>query len=462
MAKPQEPEPLRGPVRFGPYTLARRIGAGGMGEVFLAREESPRRACVVKKVLPRLMENKQFLGRFRDEARVVVHLKHANIARVYAMGEVEGQLYLAMEYVQGKTLSRLAWRLRQRGQVMPLGIVLQIGLRLCEGLAYAHDAKDGAGGPLHLVHRDLSPANVCISYDGEVKIIDFGASQSTLKEQQTAPRVVIGNLTYMSPEQARKKFVDRRADVYSAGVVLWELFSWQTLPQKGEPLERWRRAAYPKWEPPSSVRPELPQAVDALLMRALEIEPGQRFPDAAAMRAELARIKAKVAPGVGDADVARLMREVFAGEKAAEDAVLAQLLGKDPSRTLREQAIPAGLAPPTALAFEHSGLEASEDYVPEEEPTNAARASRPVSPQRHETREARVSFGLEVATDEPEVGMVEARKPPLVRALEEEEEPNLTPIVKHEEAARRRLWLAVGLFLGACALGFGAVWLLAS
>lgn len=121
MARPVEPEPLAGPLRFGPYTLVRRIGAGGMGEVFLAREEGARRACVVKKVLPRLMAHPKFVGRFRDEARVVVRLAHPNIARVYAMGEVDGQLYLSMEYVQGKTLSRLAYRLRQLGGGHPPG-----------------------------------------------------------------------------------------------------------------------------------------------------------------------------------------------------------------------------------------------------------------------------------------------------------------------------------------------------
>ncbi|MFL5348636.1 MAG: serine/threonine protein kinase [Hyalangium sp.] len=461
MASPREPEPQKGPFRFGPYTLARRIGAGGMGEVYLAREESPRRACVVKKVLPRLMENKQFIGRFRDEARVVVHLQHANIARVYAMGEVEGQLYLAMEYVQGKTLSRLAYRMRQRVQLMPPGVILQLGIRLCEGLAYAHDAKDGSGQPLHLVHRDLSPANICISYDGELKIIDFGASQSTLKEQQTAPRVVIGNLTYMSPEQARKKFVDRRADVYSAGVVLWELFAWQALPQKGEPLERWRKAAYPKWEPASRFREGVPKSVDAVLMRALSTEPDERYPDASVLGAELARIKAKLAPEVSDADVARLMCEVFAEEKAAEDAVLAQLLGKDPSRSLTEQTIPPKLAPPTALAFEHSGLEAPEDFVPAEDTPQAAPTGKPLPVGRRETREAHVSFGMDVE-GEPEVGMVEARRPPLVRAIEEDEEEIPTPTVETGAQARRRwVWLALGLFLAASAAGFGVVWLLA-
>ncbi|HZI11305.1 MAG TPA: serine/threonine-protein kinase, partial [Myxococcus sp.] len=305
MARPVEPEPLEGPVRFGPYTLVRRIGAGGMGEVFLAREEGSRRACVVKKVLPQLMASPQFAGRFRDEARVVVRLDHPNIARVYAMGEVDGQLYLCMEYVQGKTLSRLAYRLRQLGKTVPLGTLLHLGQRLCEALAYAHDVKDEAGQPLHLVHRDLSPANVCISYAGELKVIDFGAAQSTLKLEQTQPRVVIGNLTYMAPEQARKRFVDRRADLYALGVLLWELTAWRPLPQRGDPVERWHRAAYPEWEPAGNYRKGVPPALDALLMKALSQEPSQRFPTAAAMGAELARLKARLTPNcAGDADVA--------------------------------------------------------------------------------------------------------------------------------------------------------------
>jgi len=459
LPKSREPEGQR-PFRFGPYTLARRIGAGGMGEVYLAREEALRRACVVKKVLPRLMENKQFLGRFRDEARVVVHLQHPQIARVYAMGEVEGQLYLAMEYVQGKTLSRLAYRMRQKGLVMPVGVALHIGERLCQGLAYAHEAKDGTGQPLMLVHRDLSPANVCLSYDGELKIIDFGASQSTLKEQQTAPRVVIGNLTYMSPEQARKKFVDRRADVYAAGVVLWELLAWVALPQKGDPLERWRRAAYPKWEPPSKFRTGLPPQVDTLLMRALSLEPQDRYPDAGVVGTELARLKAKVAPGVSDADVAKLMREVFSEEKAAEDEVLAELLGMDPSRAMTEQIIPAKLAPPTALAFEHNGLDAPEDYVPAEEPSQSPSAPRASAQPRRATREARVSFGMDVAGDS-EVGMVDARRPALVRAIEEGDDERAPAVEEPPAEGSRLALLAVGLFLGAGALGFTLVWLLA-
>ncbi|MGE6760367.1 protein kinase domain-containing protein [Corallococcus interemptor] len=364
MATPVEPEALSGPVRFGPYTLVRRIGAGGMGEVFLAREEGVGRAVVVKKVLPGLVDSRQFVGRFRDEARVVVRLAHPNIARVYAMGEVDGQLFLAMEYVLGKTLSRLAYRLRQRQRMMPLGPLLQMGIRLCEGLAYAHDATDEEGHPLHLVHRDLSPANVCVSYAGEVKIIDFGAAQSTLKEQQTAPRVVIGNLTYMAPEQARKRTVDRRADLYAVGVVLWELFSWKPLSQRGDPLERWRRAAYPQWEPAGRYRPDLPRAVDAFLARALASEPNDRFPTATAMAEALGALKEKLAPNVTDQDLVRLMSAAFPREKAIEQQMLDDLLREQPGRTSTRQEFPSVLAPPGAVD-EAEALRAQEDIATE-------------------------------------------------------------------------------------------------
>ncbi|MBL8935558.1 MAG: protein kinase, partial [Archangium sp.] len=144
----QEPTP-EAPVPFGRYQLIRRIGAGGMGEVFLAREggEHPR-ACVVKKVLPNLVANRAFVGRFLDEAKVVVRLKHNNIARVYAMGDVNGEYFLSMEYVQGKTVSRFTKRLRDRKAEMPLGLILLLGEKVCQGLQYAHEAKDETNSPL--------------------------------------------------------------------------------------------------------------------------------------------------------------------------------------------------------------------------------------------------------------------------------------------------------------------------
>lgn len=439
MATPVEPEALTGPVRFGPYTLVRRIGAGGMGEVFLAREEGVRRAVVVKKVLPGLVDSRQFVGRFRDEARVVVRLAHPNIARVYAMGEVDGQLFLAMEYVLGKTLSRLAYRLRQRQRIMPLGPLLQLGQRLCEGLAYAHDATDEEGHPLHLVHRDLSPANVCVSYAGEVKIIDFGAAQSTLKEQQTAPRVVIGNLTYMAPEQARKRTVDRRADLYAVGVVLWELFSWKPLSQRGDPLERWRRAAYPQWEPAGRYRPDLPRAVDAFLVRALASEPNDRFPTATAMAEALAALKEKLAPNVTDQDLVRLMSAAFPREKVVEQQTLDALLREQPERASTQQEFPSVSTPPTAEV-----LRAQEDIATEAlDAAKLRRAANVSAGQETEALDAaqveqalRAAAALKAASTDEAVN-----RPPWVLVADEGGLRKAPPVRLHNQEVTKDAWV---------------------
>ena len=443
------PEPRATPVTFGPYTLVRRIGQGGMGEVFLAREEAPGRACVVKKVLPGLADNTQFLARFRDEARVVRRLCHPNIARVWAMGEVHGELYLAMEYVAGKTLNRLAGRLRRQGRMLHPALALLIGERMCQGLAHAHDVTDEQGVPLYLVHRDLSPANVCISYAGEVKIIDFGAAQSTLKQAQTAPSVVMGSIGYMAPEHALKQRVDRRADVYATGVVLWELLAWNLPTLEGNLAERWKRAAYPRWEPPSRHRAGLPPSVDAVVLKALATAPAERFATADAFAAALRALRQQLAPGLEDAQLARLMSELFAPEKAVEDGVLAELpRGRSPRRQpLTEQQFPA-FAPPTALAFEHRALEAPADFLPSAEVSRVHE-----DPSRKTTsREMRVAFDVDLSTGETEVT---ARRSDsgLMQAIEEAEGDGLSPPVSH------RGWRAVGLFLAALVLGFLGMWL---
>jgi len=476
------------PVPFGKYELIRRIGAGGMGEVFLAREpgdarHSPR-ACVVKKVLPSLLENRAFVGRFLDEARVVVKLKHPNIARVYAMGESAGEYYLTMEYVQGKTVSRFTKRLRDRKTQLPLGLVLLLGEKVCTGLTYAHDAKDERGEPLHLVHRDLSPANVCISYRGEVKIIDFGAAQSTLKEEQTAPRVVIGNLTYMAPEQAKKQLVDRRADVYSCGVMLWELLAWYALPQKGDPIERWRKAANPTWEAPSRNAPNVPPDVDEIILRALKKDPKERYQSAEQLGEVLKKARLRHAPDVSERDLGDLLGRVFQKEKEMEDEVLRELTGPPPSQPTGTHRIM--LVPPTALAFEHTAVLGNAtlqdstdpgeggprpDLLPSVDVTidttpvdsdprkkampDSVRVAKPAPPVPDDTiplRVTRSSFGMQFhEVNEPQA------EPSLIQEIEavSGEEYLTTPYA----GSARFGWLAASVFLGAVGLGFAAIWL---
>lgn len=475
----QDPSP-EAPLPFGRYQLIRRIGAGGMGEVFLAREggEAPR-AVVVKKVLPNLVANRAFVGRFLDEAKVVVRLNHHNIARVYAMGDVDGEYFLSMEYVQGKTVSRMTKRLRDRKVDLPLGIALLIGERVCQGLQYAHDAKDENGNPLHLVHRDLSPANVCISYRGDVKIIDFGAAQSTLKEEQTAPRVVIGNLTYMAPEQAKKQIVDGRADIYSCGVMLWELLSWHALPQKGDPIERWRKAANPVWDPPSANMPSIPKDVDDVILKALRKEPKDRYATATEFGEALRRLRVRHAPHVRDGDVGELLAKVFAKEKVGEDAVLheavyGQTVNLPPSEKTRR----VNFVPPTALAFEHTAVLASADLVAAADDQDITDPGREDPAPLHEdgtptpARDPRVATPIVKTSKRTSFGInfAEAAEPIIENSLiqeidasddfiEEQSDPEADTRAHYQEGRWKLIVLLSGIFLFATGLGFLGVWL---
>jgi serine/threonine-protein kinase len=471
----QEPSP-ESPVPFGRYQLIRRIGAGGMGEVFLAREGgSAPRAVVVKKVLPNLVENRAFVGRFLDEAKVVVRLKHPNIARVWAMGDVEGEYFLSMEYVQGKTVSRFTKRLRDRKVEMPLGIALLLGEKVCQGLQYAHDSKDENGAPLHLVHRDLSPANVCISYKGDVKIIDFGAAQSTLKEEQTAPRVVIGNLTYMAPEQAKKQIVDGRADLYSCGVMLWELLAWHALPQKGDPIDRWRKAANPSWDAPSMFQRNVLGDVDELVLKALKKDPRERFSSATEFGEALRRARMRHAPDVGERDLGELLSRVFAKEKQGEDDVLYEAVyGKTNVTTERREATRrVQLVPPTALAFEHTAVLAPAEIL--QQADDRTDPGRPPPPPDEGTPTpsgdprllqsvdslsgvSRTSFGVTFAK------VQEPRIESLIQEIEAtgDEEALSDPEANTRASMSGRGWNQVllfgGIFVFAIALGFLAVW----
>jgi serine/threonine-protein kinase len=477
----QEPTP-EAPLPFGRYQLIRRIGAGGMGEVFLAREGGAApRACVVKKVLPNLVANRAFVGRFLDEAKVVVKLKHPHIARVYAMGDVDGEYYLAMEYVQGKTVSRFSRRLRDRKIDMPLGVALLLAEKTCEGLEYAHLAKDESGSPLHLVHRDLSPANVCLSYKGEVKIIDFGAAQSTLKEEQTAPRVVIGNLTYMAPEQAKKQIVDGRADVYSCGVMLWELIAGHVLPQKGDPIERWRKAANPSWEAPSSINPAVPKDVDEVVLRALKKNADDRYPSAAAFGEAIKRLRLKHAPDLSERDLGELLSRVFAKEKQGEDAVLYEAVYGKTLIELKDKTRKVQVVPPTALAFEHTAVLAPADFLPPDQeitdpgrpdPTVASEDGTP-TPAKDPRQTRPLELGEAVNATRTSFGVTfeEVSEPKLERSLIQEIEAVDGPddIASDPEADTsaygtgsgrwKKVLLFGGVFLAATGLGFLGVWL---
>ncbi|RKG70794.1 serine/threonine protein kinase [Corallococcus sp. CA054B] len=288
--------PTESPRFFGRYELVHLLGQGGMGEVYLAKLSGAagfEKPCIVKTILPGLVKDRQFLDRFHHEAKVLVHLVHSSIAQVYDMGEADGTYYMALEYVAGVDLGYLLEQARVQGRAVPAPVALYIGQRMAEGLGYAHRKTGTDGEPLGIVHRDVSPHNVMVSYEGEVKVIDFGLAKSTARSKYTLPSTVMGKLGYMSPEQVRAEPLDHRSDIYSCAVVVWEMLAGRGLVPHGTVGEMMAAMSHPVVPPLTDFRPDVEPSLEAVLCRALAPSPADRYSRAdefaRALNAELLR-----------------------------------------------------------------------------------------------------------------------------------------------------------------------------
>src|SRR3954470_19172056 len=197
-----------------------------MAEVFKAKAtgvEGFERMVAVKRILPSIAEDEEFITMFIDEAKIAVQLTHANVAQIFDLGRVDGSFFIALEYVHGKDLRAIFNRGRQRGELLPIPMSCYAIMKLCEGLDYAHNKRDATGGFLNLVHRDVSPQNILVSYEGEVKIIDFGIAKAAGRSHQTQAGILKGKFAYMSPEQVQGRSIDRRSDIFAVGNILFEM-----------------------------------------------------------------------------------------------------------------------------------------------------------------------------------------------------------------------------------------------
>ena len=313
---------------FGRYTLLSPLAAGGMGEIFLARLDGLQgveKLCVIKKILPQLASDADFVERFVNEAKILVKLSHGSIAQVLDVGLADGDPYIAMEYVDGKDLRKVAARARDKGVPLPLTLVLFVMGRVLDALAYAHRKKDDDDQELGLVHRDVSPQNVLISYEGEVKVIDFGLAKSTLNVSKTHPSIILGKFLYMSPEQARHQGVDRRSDLYAVGLCLYELMTGANPFDEVPPGELMARVAAPNIKPIREVDPLCPGPVQAMVDRALQVNPDHRFQTAEEFRGKLQSCLVEIDSSAGPESVSRYMRETFSAEHQSERKLLASL-----------------------------------------------------------------------------------------------------------------------------------------
>lgn len=316
------------PQRFGRYTLLMPLSMGGMGEIFLARLEGAQgfeKLCVIKKILPHLAQDKDFVDRFVDEARILVKLSHGNIAQVLDMGLHEGAPYIALEFIDGKDLRRVVARAHERALTLPLSFILYVATRLLDALAYAHRKKGDEGKELNLVHRDVSPQNILISYEGEVKVIDFGLAKSTMSATHTHPSIVLGKFLYMSPEQARHQKADKRSDLYAVGLCLYELIAGKSPFDGIAPGELMATVANPKIAPLTSIEPLCPPALNDAVMKALSVDPAQRFQTAEELRGRLLTILLEIDQAAGPETATRFMTEAFANEYQSERKLLAEL-----------------------------------------------------------------------------------------------------------------------------------------
>ena len=273
------------PLRLGPYELLRRIATGGMAEVYLARRGGPhgfKKIVAVKRILPQYARDPDFVAMFVDEARVCARLGHPNIVQVFDFGEQDGELYMAMEYVDGTTGARLVRAAASAGEDVPLDVSLHVTLSILRALEYAHGARGEDGNPLALVHRDVSPGNVLIDRSGAVKLTDFGIARAAEIERRTDAGQLKGKLGYMSPEQVVGRELDARSDLFTTGIVLAEMLILRPLFSGGKELDVLMRIRDADVSPIDRTASHVPDDIRSVLFRALARDPMLRWPNAGA------------------------------------------------------------------------------------------------------------------------------------------------------------------------------------
>jgi serine/threonine protein kinase len=276
-----------GSIGAGKYRIFANIGRGGMADVLLGVAPGTKgfnKLLVIKRLRPSLAEDPAMVTMFLDEARLAARLSHTNLVHTFEIGEDAGGYFIVMEYLEGRPLSQIIDALKEAGARFPPELWAKILSEALGGLHYAHELCDYDGVPLHVVHRDVSPQNIIVTFDGGVKLVDFGIAKASVNISETETGVLKGKLAYMAPEQARYGVaVDRRADIFSTGIVLWEGLTMHRL-ITGDTMAASKKLQEMKIPPPSSVDPSVPAALDAITMRALERDQAARYQTAEEMQ----------------------------------------------------------------------------------------------------------------------------------------------------------------------------------
>jgi serine/threonine protein kinase len=382
----QQPENRRGdarsgvkkPIPFGKYMLLERVNVGGMAEVFKAKAfgvEGFERLVAVKRILPSIAEDTEFITMFIDEAKIAVQLTHANIAQIFDLGKVGDSYFIAMEYVHGKDLRAIFDRARKRGEPLPVPMACYVVMKICEGLDYAHNKKDPAGRDLNLVHRDVSPQNMLISYDGEVKIIDFGIAKAAGKAGKTQAGILKGKFGYMSPEQVRGLPLDRRSDIFAVGICLYELLTGERLFVGESDFSTLEKVRNVEIMPPSTYNRRIPEELEQIVLKALAKDVDDRYQTAMDLHDDLQSFMYTSGNFFARKDLSSYMRKGFADEITKETARDEEYRKLDTTGAGTAEGSSSGLA-----AFADLEPVSESDVGPEPQPPQGHHRHSPVPP----------------------------------------------------------------------------------
>ncbi len=284
------PSEIQPGYRLGKYEIIKRLAIGGMAEIFLARVEALpgfQKMVVIKRILPQHATKREFIEMFLDEARIAATLQHPNLVQVYDVGLVDGNYFISMEYLHGEDVRAMMKTLVQAGRGLPLEHALNICIGVAAGLHYAHDKIGFDGQPLNIVHRDVTPQNIIVTFEGGVKLLDFGIAKASNRSGETRFGTLKGKVPYMSPEQCRSENLDRRTDVFSLGIMLYELTLGRRLFRAKSEFDVMKKIVDGKITPPSKIDPAYDEGLEAIVMKALAKDREERYQTAAELQHDL-------------------------------------------------------------------------------------------------------------------------------------------------------------------------------
>ena len=310
--------------KFGKYQLLQKIAVGGMAELYRAkvtRDHGFEKLVAIKKILPHLTDQGNLVKAFIDEAKLAAHLQHENIVQIYDFGSIDGEYFIAMEYLFGKDLRKLTDKAKKTAVPLGLENTLYIISRICAGLDYSHNLKDLQGEPLNIIHRDINPQNIFLTYEGQVKIIDFGIAKAASHNSTTHEGLIKGKLAYMSPEQATGKTIDHRSDIFSTGIIFYELLAGRRM-FEGETMQVYSKVREGRYEPLDKLLPDLPAKLHEVVEGALAKDPDQRYQTCGEMLADLEECIFELSVRTNGRSFASFVKEFFKEELAVEETAL--------------------------------------------------------------------------------------------------------------------------------------------